>query len=144
MISHQKPTARRGMFLVEIAGALMVLMIAIGMLGMTVARSASAGREMARRTWAEQEARNAIERLAAVPGDKLDAKTATDAIAPCRDRVQRHLPDGSLTVTLSEPDDAGLTRINLVISWTGAGDQPARPVRLAFWRGAEIGKEVLK
>jgi Tfp pilus assembly protein PilV len=141
---HRKTSSRRGIFLIEIAAALLVLMIAIGLLGMTVAKTVTASREMARRSWAMREACNAMERLSALPGAALDATTATAALSPCEGRVRRHLPDGSLTVTLSEPDDAGLTRIALMVSWTGAGDQPVRPVRLVGWRVAAKAKEATR
>jgi hypothetical protein len=88
-----------------------------------------------------QEARNAMERLSAVPVAAIDSASALDVLASCEGRVKRHLPDGSLTVALSEPDDAGLTRIALIITWRGAGDQPARPVRLVGWRRAAQTKE---
>jgi len=122
---------RRGLTLVEVAGAMMVIAAALTLLSTTLAVTAAQRRVMSHRQLATQEAANAIERLAAVKFDKLNQQAAS---ALTLSAAAQRLPGSELTVTISPADAGGISgkQIASVVSWKQAGQ--TQKVGMVAWR----------
>jgi hypothetical protein len=82
-----------------------------------------------------QELSNALERMALAPYDKLDdaARESFELSAP----AQRQIPDGRLTVTVSDATgELRGRRITAELHWSAPGGT-SQPLRLSTWRFAE-------
>ena len=132
-----KPTPRgrrRAYMLIETmaAGVLVALamMTAVKLLSWTAAERRSAER----RGWASQEAANAMEKLAAIPYDRLGpGSTGAVKLSPSAVGL---LPGASLTAEIGEVAEGPslkMKRIDVVVGWRNLSGFPEAPVCLTAW-----------
>lgn len=121
---------RRAYLLIETAMAGLLIALAMTMTVRLLAWVASERRSAERRGWAAQEAANAMERLAALPFDRLDP-SAAKAAARLSPAASGLLPGGRVAVEVA--DDAGLKRIDVEVRWWLSEGIDDAPVRITSW-----------
>lgn len=123
---------RRGLGLIEIAAALVLLSALATLVVQIVAWSAAEHRSTQRREIAIAEAANAMERLAASDAQSLKPHATTEI--PLSPTAEAMLPRGKLTSEIAEakdsPDDK---RIVVEVNWLNQAGEPESPVRLVTW-----------
>ena len=124
---------RRAFLLVEtvMAGLLVALAmtLTVGLLSWVGAER----RASERRGWAAQEAANGMERLTALPFDRLTSEVAKTT-AKLSDAARGALPDSRLIAEVRDSDDGlPLKRIDLEVRWRGRSGLDEAPVRLTSW-----------
>jgi hypothetical protein len=133
---------RRGIFLLEM-GVAGVLLLAFAMLCVKYfAVSAIQRRTLDQRQSAQMEASNIMERLFARPPSATGLASATHELTPeaisnisLSPEIQAILPGGELKIDLADDDQNVATkRITVTIRWRDRGGAWVRPVRLAAWR----------
>jgi Tfp pilus assembly protein PilV len=125
--------ARRGMSLLELIAA-GVLLAAILSLGLEFLAAAAGQRRATRqRQAAIQEADNLMERLYARPWEDLTPERVGDL--RLGDEAGRLLPGGELSIDVAQSADLpDAKRLSVSIHWQDRSGQPANPVRLVAWR----------
>ena len=130
-VSACRRSDRRGFTLVEIAIAVFLLAIAMVLTAQVVGWLASARRSSERRQWAAREAAVVMERLTALPWDRLTVESVKDL--PYSEQVGHELPRGELTVAVDEQAGAGSKRLSVRIRWHNQSGDWDAPVRLTAW-----------
>ena len=124
---------RRGGFtLLEILVAVFILIAASGLTLTAVGTVGKARARIADRQAGHQEAANALERLTAVPFDKLDA--AAKKLQPSdlfTKRVKKSRMNVSVVNESDAPDGTLGKKITVEVDWN---DATAGPIRLTSWR----------
>src|SRR5262245_51402802 len=132
-MQRQRPA--RGMTLVEMLAALIVLGAAMAALLQLVALAAQQRRGMNERRLALLEVANQAERIALLPW----GETAPDKLnswQPSED-LRSVLPAAQCMIAVTdEPGMPRGRRIRLEVGWTNSVQQPALPVTLTVWRFA--------
>ena len=123
---------REGVFLIEVAAALVLLGALAAIVAQTVAWSAAERRASERREMALAEAANAIERLAAADWDSLAPEAATEeTLSPV---AKQMLPRGRITheiqATTGSPP---AKRIAIEVLYRNPAGEAEAPVRLTTW-----------
>ncbi len=118
--------------LAEMAAALMVILIVMGVTVQVLGLVAAERRAVERRAWAIEEVQNVLERLSVLPADQL----TPEAIAALKlgERTEQALPGGKLDVTVH--DGAGehaATRLTVAIRWRDRSGALVAPVLLTTW-----------
>jgi prepilin-type N-terminal cleavage/methylation domain-containing protein len=123
---------RRGFTLFEVAMAALMLGIAMTVTVQLAGWVAAERRSAGRRGRAVQEAANVMERLAALPWDRLTPETAADAsLSPA---ARQALPGGELKADVAAHDeDGGSRRIRVQVRWRDRSGKFEAPVRLTSW-----------
>jgi type II secretory pathway pseudopilin PulG len=126
---------RRGIGLVELLVAVVMLTVLLAILAQLLGVLAAQRRRSARRQLATEAVANAMERLAALEYAELEPQLVRQVQLP-RD-VQRSLPAARLTVEVTpEATQPASKRIQVELSWQNRAGQTNRPVRLTAWRYA--------
>lgn len=121
---------RRAYLLIETAMAGLLVALAMAMTLTLLTWTLSERRISERRGWATQEAANLMERLTALPFDRLDSSTA---------RTEATLSAGASSVLPAAKfeaeihDEPPLKRIDVTLSWKGASGRLEAPMRLTSW-----------
>lgn len=127
---------RRGVTLLEVCVALVVLAAAMTALAQLIAANGRQRRTNDQRLAALQEVANEAERLATLPWDELSQDKLT-TWQPSQE-LAAVLPAAQCAVQMS--DETGpprARRITLSVAWTNAVGQGVAPVDLTFWRFAQ-------
>lgn len=128
------PARRRGMTLVELTIAAVLLGVAMTATVQILGWVAAERRSLERRQCAAQEAANLMERLAARPWNRLSPAEVRDVALS--EPARRLLPGAELTVAVDEPSRTGPVaskRIALRIRWRNRAGGWDAPVRLSSW-----------
>jgi hypothetical protein len=122
--------------LVEVSAAIVLLGILLILATQVLAWRATERQDLERRRWALSEARNVIERVTALPPDRLNP----DALArlDLGSRVRDALPQGRVDVSLEPSAEDGLVRVGVTVSW--AGQVEREDVRLTCYTSGEGGE----
>ncbi len=132
--SRRGCSARRGALLVEAAAAVMMLMLAMILTVKLVGWVAQENRSNDRRQQALSEVANVMERLGAIPYEDLTQEAVKQVtLSP---QLRATLPDGSLTVDLSENDPVGgndSKKVSAKIRWKNQSGGWESPVHLTTW-----------
>jgi hypothetical protein len=133
-------TPRRGIMLLEAAVAFGLLAVLIAICLQMLAATAAARRAVDRRAIAAQEGANLIERLTAMPWDKITPEGLVEV--PLSSSIQELLPGAAAKITVAPSSDPGpqSKHLALEITWTGPTGETESPVRLDYWTYA-VGKE---
>ncbi|HEY4761510.1 MAG TPA: hypothetical protein VIH42_13090 [Thermoguttaceae bacterium] len=124
---------RRGIFLVEIIVACVLLFALMAACLHFFSATASQRWTMERRQTALCEAANIMERLAQRPYSELTAETLSQT--SLSEETQRLLSDGELKIEIdSEEAKPPAKRITITIRWQDQAGQWTQPVRLVAWR----------
>lgn len=127
---------RRGLTLLEVCVALVVLTAAMTALAQLVAANGRQRRTNDQRLAALQEVANEAERLATLPWNELTPEKLT-SWQPSPE-LTAVLPAAQCVVQMSEDTDPPRARrITLSVAWTNAVGQGVAPVELTFWRFAQ-------
>jgi prepilin-type N-terminal cleavage/methylation domain-containing protein len=123
---------RRGLSLIELTVALIILGVALVAVAQTVTMAARLRREIHRRRVATQEAANALERLVALPWRQLDEPALDDLeLSPTGEEV---LPDGKLSAEVENVAGPPVgRRIRVAVTWKNAAGETDGAVRLVGW-----------
>jgi hypothetical protein len=127
---------RRGMTLLEVGVALVVLAGAMLALAQLVGLTVRQRRLADQRSIALQEVANEAERLAVAPWDGL----APDQLTSWKPSAElaAMLPAADCRVQVQdEPGPPVARRVKLRVAWTNAVNEEVMPVELTFWRYAE-------
>jgi prepilin-type N-terminal cleavage/methylation domain-containing protein len=125
--------SRRGMTLIEMAAALVILSAAMVALVQFVGLAARQRRASYQRQAALMEVANQAERLALlgwdeVAPDKLTKWEPSDVLAAA-------VPQSERRIIVTEQSELPVSRrIRLRVSWTGAAGQQVEPVELTIWK----------
>ncbi len=123
---------RRGLGLIEVAAALILLSALATLVAQIVAWSAAEHRSTQRREIAVAEAANAMERLET--GDSQSLKPHAMTELPLSPTAKEMLPSGKLTSEIQEAKDPpNGKRIVIELNWLNQAGEPELPVRLATW-----------
>ncbi len=122
---------RRGFALIEIAVAVLLLAIAMTMTVRLLGWTASERRAAERRHWAAQEVSNRMERLTALPWDRITPDCPV-AKTLARD-ASTTLPGGELAVNVDEQPASNAKRIAVRLRWRNRAGEWDAPVRLTAW-----------
>jgi len=126
----------RGMTLVEMLAALLVLGAAMAALLQLVALAAQQRRGMNERRLALLEVANRAERIALLPWDETNPEKLKGW--PPSEDLLAALPTAQCSVTVTdEPGSPRGRRIRLEVLWMNSVRQPVEPVTLTVWRFAE-------
>ena len=126
-------TNRRGMTLLEVSVALLVLTVAMVALVQLISLSVRQRRMDDQRSLALQELANEAERLAVLPWSELTAERLGSWQPPAE--VSAQLPAAKCQVAVQ--DEAGppaARRIDLSLGWINSVGESVTPVELTFWR----------
>ncbi len=127
------PATRRGLSIVEVTMALLILSVAVAGLLKILTVAASQRRATENRRLALEEIANQAEQIALLPWEELTAEKlaarqpSADLLAAAR----------SAQLTLTASEDAGppaAKRIRIAVSWTTPTGESAEPVQLTIWR----------
>ena len=124
---------RRGLTVLEVTLALLVLTVAITGLAQLLATAAAHRRTSDQRRLALQEVANQAERIALWPYDELTAEKL-EGLAPSDDLLAA-TPAAVLTATVT--DEAGppaSKRVRLEVHWTNSAGAHVEPVGLTVWK----------
>lgn len=132
--AHDSPRglARRGLTLVEITIAVFLLAVSMILTVRVLGWVASERRAGERRQCATREAANVMERLAALPWERVTADTAKSLTFS--DTARQSLPSGELDVTVDEPAGSDAKRMSVRVRWRNRGGEWDAPVRLTAWK----------
>jgi len=127
---------RNGIGLMEltVAGAVLAVMMAVSMqlLGVIACERKAASR----RQTAVREAGNLMQRVSALPWEKLD-RQALDELS-LSETAAAELPHAELEATIEDESSPSVEtkskRIGISIRWRDSHGQPVAPVRLTAWR----------
>jgi Tfp pilus assembly protein PilE len=123
---------RQGVFLIEVAAALVLLGALAAIVAQTVAWSAAERRASERREIALSEAANAMERLAATDWESLAPEAATEEALSAA--AKQMLPGGRITreiqATTGSPP---AKRIAVEVQYRNQAGEAEAPVRLTTW-----------
>lgn len=123
----------RAYMLVEIVTASVLVGLAMVMTVSMLSTLAYQRRTSERRGWALQEAANVMERLSALPFERLTDETA-GAYAKLSASAEKVLPGGRVQATVREEQGGPpMKRIEVAVSWSGKAGRRERPVRLTYW-----------
>lgn len=126
-------TRRRGMSLMEVTVAGVLLGVLLAVCLQMLAAMAGHRRALEERQTAIVEASNVIERLSAAPWDALVQEEV--AAIDLSDWAKGALPEGRLDVEVTPSGDSPeARRIVVAVHWRDASGNAARPVRLVAWR----------
>jgi Tfp pilus assembly protein PilV len=126
---HQR-RQRRGSLLVEVAMAVVMLVIAMTLTVKVLGWVAMERRASDRRQWAAQEVCNVMERVTARPFDTVSQGSVGDITLSAQARQM--LPGGELKIEVVEDDPTGgkgSKRVSVQLRWhdrSGGWDAPAR------------------
>ena len=124
---------RRGMSLLEVAVAGIVLVAMLTVCLQLFRAMASQRRGLEARRMAIQEVGNVMERLCARPWEELTPE-AVGQVQLSAD-ASRALSGGELQIDVLQPgDDPGEKRITVVLRWPSGPERPDLSVRLVAWR----------
>jgi len=124
--------------LLETTVAIVILAAAFVAVAHTMAAMAAQRRTAERRTLAQQEVANLMERIYILPADEITEKKMAELelSTPCRER----LPEAELEAPVDLVDgNPPAKRISIQIEWTGHGGARSQPVRLTAWKYAKKG-----
>ncbi len=122
-----------GVSIVETIAAVAVLATVCTISLQYMSATAVQRREIERRHAALQEAENILERLTALPWDKLSS-TSAEKIELSPD-LRNALPGAQLNVEVVPGEsDVSEKKISLTLSWNDHGGNSVSPVRLTTWR----------
>ena len=123
---------RRGVGLIEVAAAIVLLTALATLVAQIVGWSAAERRASQRREIAVAEAANAMERLAASDAQSLKPHAMTEI--PLSPTAKEMLPSGKLTSEIEDArDPPDGKRIVVEVRWLNQADETELPVRLATW-----------
>jgi prepilin-type N-terminal cleavage/methylation domain-containing protein len=127
--------SRRGMTVLEMSIALLILTVALGGVLQLVSTAAKQRRTGEERRLALQELANQAERVAILPWDELtEAKLAT--LKPSAE-CEAANPTATIAATLAEDDGPpAAKRIRIEVAWTNAVGQQVDPLGVTLWRYA--------
>ena len=132
---NSKSSIRRGMTLLEVGVALVILAAAMAALVELLSLSARQRRLDDQRSLALVELANQVESLAVLPWDEL----TPEALATWRPSAELAALVPSAQCRAEVEDEAGspsARRIELRIEWNNSVGQPVAPVELTLWRYA--------
>jgi Tfp pilus assembly protein PilE len=125
--------SRRGMSLLEMAVAGVLLVVLAAVCVKFFAAAALQRKGMEQRQTALREAGNIMERLFARPYDELTAESAAKITLPAE--VVHYLPKAELKIDLAAAGEGSPgKRISIVIRWQDSEGQWVEPARLVAWR----------
>jgi hypothetical protein len=125
--------ARRGLTVIEVTMALLVLSFAVGGLLQILSLAASQRRATEIRRLAVEEVANQAEAIALVPWEELTA----EKLAARRPAAGLIAAAPSATLNISTSDEAvppAAKRIHISAAWTTPAGEPAQSVQLTLWR----------
>jgi prepilin-type N-terminal cleavage/methylation domain-containing protein len=132
-------TRRRGMSLVELTVAVLVLAVMVSVCMRFLRALADQRRGLQNRRVAVEEVANVMERLGARPWEDLTPEAIGQV--PLSAEAQRAIPGGKLEVDVLRPaGDEGAKRVTVVLRWPTGPEQADRSVRLVAWRYRGVGK----
>lgn len=124
---------RRGIGLMEIAAAGILLAVMLTVSLQFVRATSGQRRGLQARRTAIQEAANVMERLCARSWEELTPEVA--AQVQLSEEARRAFPDGELQVEVALPEkEPDGKRIAVVLRWPAGPEQPDRSVRLVAWK----------
>ena len=125
--------ARRGLSVLEVTMALLILTFAIGGLLQILTVSAAQRRTSEKRRLALQEVANQAERVALLSWDETTDERL-DRLAPSAELL---VAVSSAALAVKQTEEAGppaAKRIRLEVSWTTADGQGVEPVGVTVWK----------
>jgi prepilin-type N-terminal cleavage/methylation domain-containing protein len=122
---------RRGISLIELSVATVVLAVAMTVTVQIVAQAIAEHRAADRRVCAIQEAGNVLERLSIQPWDKLTPESL-EKLELAR-RVERLIPGAEVTISMVDADSGVAKRVTVQVRWTARDARRTAPVRLTTW-----------
>lgn len=128
---------RRGMSLLEISTAGILLATMLVVCVQFFRATAAQRRGLQARRLAIQEAANVMERLSARPWQELTPEGVGEVQLSAES--QQMLTQSKLEIEVTEPDELGGKRITVVLRWLGRSERSDRSVRLVAWRYRESG-----
>ena len=135
-MQNRKSSDRRGMTLLEVGVALVILAAAMTALVQLLSLSARQRRLDDQRSLALVELANHAESLAMLPWNELTAENLA-GWQPSAE-LAALLPTAECHAQIEEePGSPSARRIELQIAWTNAVGEQVTPVRLTLWRFAE-------
>ncbi len=124
---------RRGLTLLELTVAMVILGALMSLCVKWVAAAGGQQREARWREAALREAANVMERLTAQPWEKLSQELASSA--SLSEEVRGSLPDGALTVQVTEAaGEPPSKEIAVTVRWRPRPETPEAQVRLVAWK----------
>jgi hypothetical protein len=129
---HSRRRARRGISVLEVTAALVILAFAMTGLAHMLSLGAAHRRTSETRRLAQEEVANQAERIALLAWDETTAEKLQSL--PISDELTTFVPSAKLSVALAE--EAGppvARRIEIGVAWTAA-DGVAEPIRLTVWK----------
>ncbi len=124
---------RRGISLLEVAVASVLLLAVMGLCLQLLQLTAGRHRATEMRQLAIREADNVMQRVTAVAWDELTPQAARQT--HLSQEAGRRLTDGTLQVEIdASPDNPNAKRIVVRIEWQDRTGRPVRPVKLVAWR----------
>lgn len=127
------PATRRGLSILEVTMALLILSFAVAGLLQILTVAASQRRATEIRRLALEEIANQAEQIALVPWEELTAEKLATRQASAD--LLAAAPSAELTVTAGE--DAGppnAKRVHIAVAWTTPAGESPQPVQLTIWR----------
>ena len=122
---------RRGITLIELGVAVVVLIAVMTVTVHVLAGSIAERREAERREWAIQEASNVMERVTALPWDEI--QPGSSASLRLSRRAREALREGSLSIHVAVDPSGEAKRVNIEVQWANRAGGPHKPVRLSAW-----------
>jgi len=130
---REPPEIRRGISVLEMTLALLVLTVAVTSLAQLLTTAAAHRRTSEQRRLAVQEVANLAERIALWSWDELTAPMLGE-LAPSQPLLAA-LPSARLQTTLAEEAGPGPSkRVRLEVHWTTSAGQTVEPVGLTVWK----------
>ncbi len=124
---------RRGISLLELAAAGVLLAVILAVCAQFFRASAKQRRGLEARRIAMQEVANAMERLCAQPWEQVTPEGAGPI--ELSEDAEQTLPGGQVEIDVLQPDDEpGAKRITVELRWEPEVGQPPRRVRLVAWK----------
>lgn len=121
---------RRAYLLIETVMAGLLVALGMAMTLKLLAWTVAERRISERRGWATQEAANVMERLTAMPFNRLDAATARKD-AKLSAGAATVLPGGKIEAEVH--DEPPMKRIDISVTWQGSGGRLELPMKLTSW-----------
>jgi type II secretory pathway component PulJ len=126
-------TQRRGLNLMEMVVATVVMTLLLVVLAQFLGALAQQRRVAARRLLAVEEAANAMEQAAALGYSELTPERLQNI--QLSEQARKSLPQAALTVRVTQPAEKPASkRITVELSWQNHAGQTGSPVRLTAWR----------